>query len=99
MTARELNQQVAVMSEIPPNAVAVGTRECLDPANTRATCTTCGHDIYFRDVTPLAVPLKSCVECFLAYMEAHPEPMRVHVTPENVAFMRGVLGHDPGGVQ
>lgn len=77
------------MSDDTPTT-GVGTRQCLHPSNTRATCDTCGHDIYFRDVTPLTVPHHLCLECFVDLIKRDPH-VRLHLGAENIAYLSGGL--------
>ncbi len=82
---------------IPKDAVAVGTSEPMSPGSVRATCAACGGPAYFRDVTPLAVPLKWCVRCFLARVDTDTFP--ILLTPENIAQLRGLLAKGSGRPQ
>lgn len=78
----------------PDTTIAVGTRTQLGAHDFEATCSQCGHRIYFRDLTPRAVPDKWCSECFLALMQADPTAAAefvVQLTPENVAFVRALV--------
>ena len=84
------------MTDLPPNAIAVGTRECLHPGNTAATCADCGLPVYFRDVTPLQVATKICVECWLVKL-TDGTAYEYRLTPENFAFLRGLLVPERGG--